>query len=225
MNYQELMHAHPELFKKDNVPIRIVFDAQRIKDWQSARLEELRKNNQSVSWANLGVILDDPYYVVVRDLVQFSNGEMNGYNRILTTGGLAGGKSVVVLPRYREKLIVMKQYRHPTQSWEYEIPRGYAEPNTSPTRQARTEIFEEIQGKVKNLYSLGTINENSGAVAFPLSMYLAELAEVGKPNADESIKSLFFLSTEEIEKWILAGKINDSFTIAAYTRAKLKGLI
>jgi hypothetical protein len=51
------------------------------------------------------------------------------------------------------------------------------------------------------------------------------LNEVGKPNADENIKELCWLSAGEFEKWIASGKISDGFTIAAYTRAKLKGLI
>ena len=227
MDYVDLIKNHPKLFRnsKDKLAIEIVLDQNSIEDWRANRIRELSQNKQPLSWADIGVVLDDPYYIVVRDLVRFPNGRMNGYNRILGRADLAGGQAVAILPSYENKFLLMKLYRHPTRAWEYEIPRGYGENNASPTQQAKKEILEEVQGKIHKLHKLGVIKENTGAVSQSVALFLAELSDVGKPNADENIKKLYWLSAGEFEEWIANEKITDGFTIAAYTRAKLKGLI
>jgi ADP-ribose pyrophosphatase len=227
MDYFELIQTHPSLFKnsKDKLAIELVSDAKAIKEWQAQRIRELAQAGKPLSWADIGVVLDDPYYVIVRDLVRFSDGSMNGYNRIFGRADLAGGQAVAVLPIFKKKILVMKQYRHVTRSWEYEIPRGYGEANTRPAKQARNEILEEVQGKIKKLHNLGVVKENTGSVSHPVALFMAELSGVGKPNPDENIKEILWLSLKEFEKWIASGKISDGFTMAAYTRAKTKGLI
>lgn len=227
MDYFTLIKDHPELFRnyEDKDSIKIVLDSKEIDDWREERLRELAQTQEPASWADIGMILDDPYYVIIRDLVRFSDGRMNGYNRIFGRGELSGGKAVAVLPIFEEKILVLKQFRHPTRSWEYEIPRGYAEPNTTAVKQAKAEILEEIQGEIAKLHNLGSVKENTGSVGFPVSLFMAELSKVGKPNKVESIKKIFWLSLGDFEKWIVKGRISDGFTIAAYTKAKLKGLI
>ena len=227
MDYSTLVKNHPELFRnhEDEDSIKIVLDSKEIENWREKRLQELAQAQKPASWADIGLILDDPYYIIIRDLVRFSDGRMNGYNRIFGRGELSGGKAVAVLPIFDEKILVLKQFRHPTRSWEYEIPRGYAEPNTNAMEQAKTEILEEIQGEITKLHNLGSVKENTGAVGFPVSLFMAELSKVGKPNKKESIKEIFWLSVKDFEKWIISERISDGFTIAAYTRAKLKGLI
>jgi len=227
MDYSTLVKNHPELFQnyEDKDSIKIVLDSKEIENWREKRLQELEQAQEPASWADIGMILNDPYYVVIRDLVRFPDGRMDGYNRIFGRGELSGGKAVAVLPIFEEKVLVLKQFRHTTRSWEYEIPRGYAEQNTTAIEQAKTEIFEEIQGEITKLHNLGFVKENTGAVGFPVSLFMAELKKVGKPNIVESIKEIFWLSTNDFESWIADEKITDGFTIAAYARAKLKGLI
>ncbi len=227
MDYHALIKTYPQLFKnpKDKLAIEIVTDPKIIKNWQKKRLKELSKNKQPLSWADIGVILDDPYYIVIRDLVKFPNGRMNGYNRILARADLAGGQAVVVLPVYKDKILIMRQYRHPVRSWEYEIPRGYGEPDVSPSIQARREIQEEIGGKIRKLHRLGVVKENTGSVGSPVLLFMAELSTYGKPNEDENIEKLIWLSVKEFEEWIACGKISDGYTISAYTRAKLKNFL
>jgi ADP-ribose pyrophosphatase len=227
MDYSTLVKYHPELFRnhEDEDSIKIILDSKEIENWREKQLQELANSQKPTSWADIGLILDDPYYLIIRDLVRFSDGRMNGYNRIFGRGELAGGKGVAVLPKFEEKILVLKQFRHPTRSWECEIPRGYAEPNITALAQAKTEILEEIQGEITELHDLGFVNENTGSVAFPVSLFMAELNRVGKANKKESIKEIFWLSVKDFEDWISSGKISDGFTIAAYTRAKLKGLI
>ena len=150
---------------------------------------------------------------------------MNGYCRVLSDAFLHGGNGVVVLPTFNGKIMLLHQYRHPTRKWHYEAPRGYGEKDTPAKENARKEIEEEIGGKVSNLVDLGEYYSNTGFEGNVVTLFFGELNSVGRPNENEGIESLVWLSANDLEKWIANGKINDGFTIATYTRAKLKGLL
>jgi ADP-ribose pyrophosphatase len=51
------------------------------------------------------------------------------------------------------------------------------------------------------------------------------MASVGEMEIQEGIENPIWVSVPELEKMIADGEITDGFTIAAYTKAKLKGLI
>jgi ADP-ribose pyrophosphatase len=138
---------------------------------------------------------------------------------------LNGAKGVVILPEFQGKLLLLHQYRHPTRKWHYQVPLGYGEPQISGEENARREIEEETGGKVSLLVSLGEFYTNPGYESVSVQLYYAELSYVGSPEIAEGIESFTWLTAEELAEWIANEKITDGFTIAAYTKAKLKGLI
>ena len=121
--------------------------------------------------------------------------------------------------------MLLHQYRHPTRQWHYEVPRGYGEPNVPPVENAYKEIEEETGGKVSELVSLGEFYNNTGYEAASVALFYAKLTSVGTANVNEGIESFVWLTVKELEEWIADEKITDGFTIAAYAKAKLKGLI
>ena len=121
--------------------------------------------------------------------------------------------------------MLLHQYRHPTRRWHYEIPRGYGEPNTSAEENTYKEIEEETGGKIAELVSLGEFHNNTGYESISVALFYAKLASIGEANINEGIKSFVWLTAQALEEWIAAEKITDGFTIVAYTKAKLKGLI
>jgi ADP-ribose pyrophosphatase len=56
-------------------------------------------------------------------------------------------------------------------------------------------------------------------------LFFAKLESVGEPQLGEGIAAIEQLSVAEFEARLLAGEITDSFTVAAYAHAKLRGLI
>lgn len=224
-DYSELTEKHPTLFQNDNALIRIVKDQDAINSWKMQRQAELAAKNLPQSWADIGIVFDDPYFFVVRDLVQFPNGRLNGYCRVLSEADLSGGHGVVVLPEYQGKIMLLHQYRHPTRKWHYEVPRGYGELNTPSIDNARKEILEETGGEIAQLVDLGDFYNNTGFEGGAVSLFYAKLSSIGNPNEEEGIESFVWLSIKELEEWIADGRITDGFTIVAYTKAKLKGLI
>jgi len=225
MDYSELVKLHPEMFENNTALIKIINDQKAISEWEAKKEAELKQKGLPLEWAKLGIILDDPYNIIVRDLVQFPDGDMRGYGRSIATATLRGGRGVVVIPEYQGKILLLKMYRHPTRQWHYEVPRGYGEPNIPAIENAYKEVEEETGGKVSELVSLGEFYNNTGYESASVALFYAKLASVGAPEINEGIESFVWLTVQELEEWIANEKITDGFTIAAYTKAKLKGLI
>ncbi|MEI7847116.1 MAG: NUDIX hydrolase [Chloroflexota bacterium] len=225
MDYLTLMKTFPDLFNNEDALIKIVLAPDVIEAWQAERREQLLARNQSQDWAEIGVVFEDPYFFIVRDLVQFPDGRMSGYCRVLSQADLNGGGGVVILTEYQGKVMLLNHYRHPTRQWHYEMPHGYGEANTPPAVNARKEVLEETGGEIEELVELGEFYNNTGFQGRAVSLFYARLGSIGTPDNSEDIESFVWLTVPELEEWIAEGKISDGFTIAAYTKAKLKGLI
>lgn len=221
MDYRQIIRDHPQLFS-NNGPFKIIVDELEIKTWQ--KLRALQKDLTD-EWDQIGIILDDPYFIVMRDLLEFPDGSRRGYSRLINRTSLEGSLGVAILPVYNDKILLLHQYRHSTRSWHNEIPRGYGEIGLSAEENVRKELMEEIGASVTRLVPLGILHTNSGLVCDPVRLFYAELNNIGIPETLEGIDSYALLSLQEVEDWIIEGKINDSFTIAAYTRSKLNRLI
>lgn len=225
MDYKKLVEEHPYLFQNDNFPIKIISDFSRITEWQNRRRTKLMTEGKPLEWADIGVVLNDPFIVVIRDLVEFPGGYEGGYFRIINQADLKGGQGVVVLGEMDGKFLLLNQFRHPVRSWSFEAPRGFGKPETSAEEQAKNEIFEEVGGEIDELVDLGIYYSNTGLEGNKVKLYYAKLKSVGQPAQEEGIESLVWVSLAELEEMIASAKITDGFTIAAYTRAKLRGLL
>ena len=223
--YFELIDKYPGLFSEDNSLLKIIKERSVILNWQKERRKELFEKQSPQDWADIGIVLDDPYNLMLRDLVQFPGGEMRGYTRAIIRASLNGAKGVVILPEFQGKLLLLHQYRHPTRKWHYQVPLGYGEPNVSAEENARREVDEETGGRILHLVSLGEFFTNPGYESVSVHLFYAKLDSVGSPATEEGIESFVWLTVKELEEWIADEKITDGFTIAAYTKAKLKGLI
>lgn len=225
VNYQRLISGYPALFSNFNAPIRIITDHKRVTSWQKQRRVEFTEQGKPLHWATIGVVLDDPYVLAVRDLVEFPDGWQNGYIRVINRADLEGGQGTVVLPMMESKFLLLYQFRHATRSWHYEVPRGFGQPGTSAEQQAHNEILEEVGGKIAELVDLGILHNNTGLEGNNVKLFFARLASVGELAKVEGIERILWVSLGELEEMIASGKITDGFTIAAYTRAKLRGLL
>lgn len=226
MDYFSLSKYFPKLFENSNAVIHIVTDEHEVESWKKDRKKILAEKSQPEQWLEIGVVFEDPYIVILRDLVEFPGGYRNGYIRLYSRAYLEGGTTaVVILPEKDGKLLLRYQFRHATRSWHWEIPRSFGEPGVQAEDQARAEIEEEISGEIAELTNLGLYFNNTGLEGNPIYLFLAKMASVGEMQLEEGIEKLIWISVSEFEKMIADGDITDGFTIAAYTKAKLKGLI
>jgi ADP-ribose pyrophosphatase len=114
IDYFDLIKTQPHLFRGKGVPFEIVTGREQIQGWEAARRKELEDQHAPLEWSKIGVILDDPYIVVLRDLVRFPDGRLGGYFRVINRADLRGGQGAVVLPWVGGKIILLYQYRHAT---------------------------------------------------------------------------------------------------------------
>lgn len=225
MKYKKLIESHPELFNNDNALFEIITDAEIIKTWVASNKKYLREQGLPEEWGEIGVVYDDPYIVIVRDLVKFPSGKLGSYFRLINSADMRGGQSSVVLPIVDDKILLMKQFRHTTRKWHWEVPRGFGEPNTTAAENAKKELLEEIEGEIAELVNLGPYHSNTGIEGVTVQLFYARLETVGNINPDEGIVSYELFAVKQVEEMIRGAEITDGFTIAAFTRAKLRGLI
>lgn len=226
MKYKIMIKDKPDLFKNKDTLFQILLSEQDICSWQPDRRKKLAENNNPKEWADIGVVFDDPFIVILRDLVEFADGSRNGYIRLYNRAYLEGGAAgVVMLPEMDGKLLLMHQFRHATRSWHWEIPRGFGEPGVQAEDQARAEIEEEIGGEIGEMTNLGLYFNNTGLEGNPIYLFLVKMKSVGEPQLKFGVDKFTWVSISEIEEMIASAEITDGFTIAAYTRAKLRKLI
>lgn len=224
-NYYKLLDEYPRLFEDESFPLKIIRDESVILSWQKNQREFLSGKGFPVEWADIGLLLEDQYIIVLRDLVEFPNGCRNGYVRMIPRADLLGGIGVIMLPIFNDKILLINHFRHSTRRWHLEIPRGYGEPGLSGAENAQKELKEEVGGITSELIPLGFLYPETGFESQRVELFLARLASVGLPETDEGIESFVWLTVREMEDWIACEKVTDGFTLATYTKAKLKGLI
>lgn len=141
--------------------------------------------------------------------------------RLGHAGGTADG--VVVVPvTSDDRIVVIRQFRHPVRMWMRELPRGGAEEGESAEEAARRELKEEIGAEAEEVFPLGRIVTDSGQQAGHPYIVAARVRERGEaePEATEAIDATFRYTYPELVAACERGEIIDSFTLAAVVRLR-----
>lgn len=211
------MKDHPELFSTpDGVgAIRIITDPEKIITLQAKLKNEYKEAGKKPEWVDIGILGEDQWEYIVRDLVEHPNGRIGGYTRLISRTTMQNAMGVVVMPVQGDKVLLLKHFRHEARDWLWEFPRGYGEHGLSAEENAKKELVEEVGLSPTKLIEVG---KDPGAVFF-----YAEL-EVGEPRipVDEAIQNIELINLNELENWIVRGQITDWFTIMAYMMYKSK---
>lgn len=216
-DYLALIQQQPSLFTNEGAALKIITDPEQILEWQ----------NGPGKFLPIGIVLDDKYILGIRDLVEDSEGNRYGYIRIVNRADLKSGQSVAVIPIFQNKIVLIEHFRHATRKMHYEIPRGFGEPDTPGRDNAMLELSQEIGGTVQeeNLIKLGNYHCNTGMESMAVELYYADLTSYTIPEKAEAILKIQEVRVDQLEQMIRDDQITDGFTIAAYTRAKLAGLL
>jgi ADP-ribose pyrophosphatase len=228
--YSQIMSKWPDLFENPpDARYEILCDSPLVAEAESEERRRLLARRQPGSWSRTGVVYEDPYLIVVRDAVRRPDGSLGTYTRTMSASGFAG---VAVLPLLDGKVVLLRHFRHATRNWHLEIPRGFGEAGVSAAQQALQELREEIEAEVASLIYLGAFHTNTGSASDQVELFLAEILALGSPQAAEGIDAIEVRSPTEVAQLIhgdeadgFLGTITDSFTIGAFTRAWLRGLL
>ncbi len=199
--YLSLMEKRPEAFA-DTGNIHIVTDP--------AIVEKFQKN----TGRTIGVVYSSPYHLMVVDLVYEQEGKYFAYERILPA---VKKGAVVIIPQHRDGFLLLKQYRHALRDYQYAFPRGFGEAGISAEDNVRKEIEEELSAQVSNVVSLGTCVADSGLCGDKISVFSCTVETFAVNDGYEGISNVIRLSHKELKQWMKSGKLNDGFTLSAYS--------
>lgn len=219
--YLDFARERPELFRSEPGGIMILLAPDEIYAVERDIAAKLRRRGLPESGAHVGVFSHDPYMWFLRDAVEFPDGARRTHHRAINRTG----NGAAVLPLFEGRIVLTRQYRHALRRWSLEIPRGALEPGETPVEAAEAELNEEVGGEARELIELAFIHGSTNLYANGAHTFFARLTRVGEPQISEAITSVEQVAIKDFERMIVAGDITDSFTVAAFAHARLRGLV
>ncbi len=127
----------------------------------------------------------------------------------------------------KEGMIVLeRQYRYAVDEILWEIPAGKLDPKEEPLHCAVRELEEETGLRANRWEELGYIYTTPGFSDEKIYLFFAGDLESGEQNLDDDeFVEVEWFPIDKVEEMIVENEIVDSKSIAAFFRAKEKGLL
>jgi ADP-ribose pyrophosphatase len=221
-SYRALREERASAFEGPIGGLRIATDPDEIADIEEEVAALYGSLGWQPAWAEVGIAYQDPFLRLVRDAVVFPDGRRAVHHRILSNNHPSGA---AVLPFYRQGVVLIRHFRHPSRCWHWEIPRGAIEPGQTAEAAAKAELEEEIGSHCESVIPLGLVHGASSLVSGAVALFLGRVDAVGAPQLSEGIAAVRTVEIAELESMIDSGEVTDAFTLGAVLRARLKGLL
>ena len=161
-----------------------------------------------------GLIYQSGFNTLLVDPMVGSANDIYPYERVLPTNG----DGVVMAVMYQDRFILLNQYRHALQQAQFCFPRGYAEENENGEEAAARELMEELNAvPAAAPQYLGEIAPDSGLTSRKTKAYLITVDSYRITPGEEGVISAIEVTKEQLNDMIQKGKINDAYTISAFT--------
>jgi ADP-ribose pyrophosphatase len=127
------------------------------------------------------------------------------------------GSAVMMAVDENDRILLVKQYRLPAESYLWELPAGRLDPGESSIEAAKRELREETGYQASDWNELVTFWASPGYVGEKMTIFLARGLTEGEkePMEDERIE-LHWFGKEELAKAIHSGQVIDGKTIIGY---------
>lgn len=126
-----------------------------------------------------------------------------------------GASLAIVATPARGEVVLVRQYRHPTNGWLWEIPAGSAEPGEAPIDGARRELREETGYVAGLIRPIGAVWTTPGFCSELMHFYHADELVAGEPAFDDDEKIEIATFTVQAAWRLVAAGIADAKTVLA----------
>jgi ADP-ribose pyrophosphatase len=157
------------------------------------------------------IVYQGPVFGVRRDEV-LEPGGVHTTREVITHSG-----SVVVLPVLPDgKIVLVRQYRHATRQYLWELVAGRMDGNETPKQGAARELLEETGYRAKKFRVFLRFWPTPGFLEEKMCVLLAEGLSAGEaqPEEDEKIVTKSY-SVNQLKQMVRSNKIRDAKTIAS----------
>jgi 8-oxo-dGTP pyrophosphatase MutT (NUDIX family) len=223
--YLDLLALNPPRGQNERGETEVLTRAEEVAAAEAAYVA--RHAEDAGTDACAGIAFRDHHLTVIRDAIRRPDGSLDLKSRIVYTGAEGPVAGIVMLPLIGDHVAFVRQWRHPLQGWTLEAPRGrLLGPDEGAVPAVVRELGEELGAKVVgDLFSLGRLAPESGAIGANVLVYLAQVEFVAEPQP-EAFSEIFgapkILAPADIAAHIAGGKIEDALTLAALTRAVIR---
>jgi len=169
-------------------------------------------------WQTLGskIVYQNNWLKVQEDKTKMPGGKEGIY------GFIDGGSgSLIIALNDKNEIYLIESFRYPTQKWQWELPEGGLNPNSSFLDSAKGELREELGMTAKKWTDIGEFGpSHNGFMKDIQSVFVAEdLEAVDQQLGDfESIRSIKAFTLDELLEMINEGSFVDGQSLAAITR-------
>jgi len=185
-----------------------VEEGKEVKEQKEAERGEMTKRKATILGSEM--IYQGPVFGLRRDEVIEPTG-LRATREVITHPG-----SVVVLPVLDDGRIVMvRQYRHATRQYLWELVAGRKEPNETPKQGAARELLEETGYRAKRLKVFLDVFPTPGFLEERMFVVAAVGLEAGEaqPEEDEKIEVRAY-KVKELTEMMKKGQLKDAKSIA-----------
>lgn len=142
----------------------------------------------------------------------------NGHRLPLEIVRHPGGAAVAAIDA-RDRICVLRQFRHAAGGYIYELPAGKLEPDEPPDVTARRELIEEAAIEAERWTPLGAYFSSPGVFTEVIHLYMATglRPASGNPESGEVIEVEWWPLEQAVER-AFSGELTDAKTIIGILR-------
>jgi 8-oxo-dGTP pyrophosphatase MutT (NUDIX family) len=130
-----------------------------------------------------------------------------------------GGAAVVAVDE-RQRVCLLRQYRHAAGGWLWELPAGKIDPGEGPAATAERELAEEAGLFAASWDSLGYLHSSPGVFTEVIHLYLARgLSEIDLGHEADEVIEVHWFPLADALIWCADGNITDAKTLIGLYRA------
>ncbi|RUO56233.1 NUDIX hydrolase [Pseudidiomarina homiensis] len=162
-------------------------------------------------------VFENRFATLYNDKVVFPSGATGEYLRFWWNAPYG---VLIIATTAQHQLLLLRNFRHEDRNWQWEIPKGFGEPELTPEACAAKELHEETGFAASSWHKLHTLDTHGT----PTHVFRATLAaeQLASPETSEAIAQAKLCSVDECRQLIAAGQVHDPITLYAITLLELE---